>query len=63
MMLEVTIGESICVRMDDEDVSITGLVPEQFEEYLVRMRRQAVQCYMDIPATSMVAPGDDNDEA
>jgi len=60
MMLEVTIGESICVRMDDENVNITNLIPEQFEEYLVRMRRQAVQCYTDLPASSMIAPGDDD---
>ena len=44
MMLEITIGETICV------------------EYLVRMRRQAVQCYTDLPASSLVQPGE-GDEA
>ena len=58
MMLEVTIGETICIRMDDDDATVTRMIPEQFEEYLVRMRRQAVQCYTDLPASSLVQPGE-----
>ena len=38
MILEVTIGESICIRMDDE-MTDSRPVPEQVEDYLVRMRR------------------------
>jgi hypothetical protein len=50
MMLEVTIGDAICVRMEDDSLSVNGIVPEQFEEYLVRMGRQALRVYSDIDA-------------
>lgn len=48
MMLEITIGESICVRIDDciEDQRLT---PEQTEDYLTRMRRTALEVYAGLP--------------
>ena len=48
MMLEITIGATICVRYDDcmEDVRLT---PELVEDYLTRMRRTAVAMYDSIP--------------
>ena len=48
MMLEVTIGATICVRYDDcmEDVRLT---PELVEDYLTRMRRTAVAMYDNLP--------------
>ena len=48
MMLEITIGATICVRYDDcmEDVRLT---PELVEDYLTRMRRTAVAMYDGMP--------------
>jgi len=48
MMLEITIGATICVRYDDcmEDVRLT---PELVEDYLTRMRRTPVAMYDSIP--------------
>ena len=48
MMLEITIGATICVRYDDcmEDVRLT---PELVEDYLTRMRRTAVAMYDNLP--------------
>lgn len=61
MMLEVTIGESICVRMDD-GMEDQRLNPEQTEDYLRRMGRQAVTIYNDLPtATLIVTDGDSED--
>jgi hypothetical protein len=44
MMLEVTIGETICVRMDDE-MTDQRLTPEHVEDYLTRMARTAAKMY------------------
>lgn len=57
MILEVTIGESICIRMDDE-MTEQRPTPEQVEDYLTRMSRSAVKTYVDLPAASMYQPGD-----
>jgi hypothetical protein len=48
MILQITIGESICVSVDDciEDVRLT---PEQTEDYLTRMRRTAIDLFEGIP--------------
>lgn len=54
MMLEITIGESICVRIDD-CIEHERLMPEQVEDYLTRMRRTAVALYDGLP-------NDDNDD-
>lgn len=48
MMLEVGIGESVIVRMDD-DMTNTRLNPEQVEDYLTRMRRTALKVYRNLP--------------
>jgi hypothetical protein len=61
MMLEVSIGDSIAVRMDD-GIEDQRLTPEQTEDYLIRMSRTAVKTYADIPASSMVAPEGDEDD-
>ena len=53
MILEVTIGESICVRMDDE-MTDSRPVPEAVGDYLARMREQAVKCYTDLPSAAEV---------
>jgi len=53
MILEVTIGESITIRMDD-DMNDSRPVPEAVGDYLGRMREQAVKCYMDLPTASTV---------
>jgi hypothetical protein len=58
MMLEVSIGDSIAVRMDD-GIEDQRLTPEQTEDYLIRMSRTAVKTYADIPATSMVVEVED----
>ena len=60
MMLEITIGESICIRMDD-GIEDQRPVPEQVEDYLTRMSRAAVKTYCDIPASSMIGAEDDDD--
>ena len=44
MMLEVTIGESIRVAIDD-CIESERLMPEQVEDYLTRMRRTAVDLF------------------
>ena len=62
MMLEVTIGESICVRMDD-GIEDSRPVPEQVEDYLTRMSRTAVKTYVDLPASSMIGALEDDDES
>jgi hypothetical protein len=41
MMLEVTLGEHVAVRFDDEMVDQRP-TPEQVEDYLTRMRRTAM---------------------
>ena len=61
MVLEVTIGESICVRMDD-GIEDSRPVPEQVEDYLTRMSRAAVKTYVDLPASSMIGALEDDDE-
>ena len=48
MMLEITIGESICVRLDD-CIEDQRLNPEQVEDYLTRMRRTAIDLFEGIP--------------
>jgi hypothetical protein len=58
MVLEVTIGESICIRMDD-GIEDSRPVPEQVEDYLTRMSRAAVKTYTDIPTSSMIGGDDD----
>ena len=60
MMLEVTIGESICVRMDD-GIEDSRPVPEQVEDYLTRMSRTAVKTYTDIPTAALVSYEDDDE--
>jgi hypothetical protein len=40
MMLEVTLGEHVAVRFDD-DMPEQRLTPEQAEDYLTRMARTA----------------------
>ena len=59
MILELTIGESITIRMDD-DITDSRPVPEVVGDYLARMRQEAVQTYMDLPSAS-VTTGDDGD--
>jgi len=61
MMLEVTIGESICIRMDD-GIEDSRPVPEQVEDYLTRMSRAAVKTYVDLPASAMSGYVEDPDE-
>lgn len=48
MILEITIGESICVRIDDM-IEHERLTPERTEDYLTRMRRTAIDLYQAIP--------------
>lgn len=59
MILEVTIGESICIRMDDE-MTDSRPVPEAVGDYLARMREQAVKCYVDLPSPAEVAASDND---
>ena len=54
MMLEITIGESICVRIDD-CIEDTRLNPEQVEDYLTRMRRTAIDLFDGIPEAEVPA--------
>lgn len=61
MILEVTIGESICIRMDDE-MTDQRPTPEQVEDYLTRMSRTAVKTYVDLPTPSHAQPGDDSED-
>lgn len=61
MILEVTIGESVCIRMDDE-ITDSRPTPEQTEDYLNRMSRAAVKTFNDLPTVSMLAPGDDSED-
>ena len=58
MILEVTIGESITIRMDD-DMNDSRPVPEAVGDYLARMREQAVKCYMDLPNASYIEADDE----
>jgi hypothetical protein len=58
VILEVTIGESICIRMDDE-MTDSRPVPEAVGDYLARMREQAVKCYVDLPSAAEMAANDE----
>lgn len=59
MILEVTIGESICIRMED-GMDDSRPVPEAVGDYLARMREQAVKCYVDLPSPAEVAASDND---
>ena len=48
MMLELSLGEHVCVRIDD-DMTHQRLTPEQVEDYLTRMRRTAAARWDDMP--------------
>lgn len=48
MMLEISLGEHVAVRIDD-DMTNTRLTPEQVEDYLTRMRRTAAALWDGIP--------------
>lgn len=62
MMLEVTLGEHVAVRFDDEMIDQRA-VPEQVEDYLTRMGRTAVNVWNattnDIPVPALVDPDDE----
>ena len=58
MMLEVTIGESICARFDD-DMQDQRPTPEVVEDYLTRMRRTAIDLFEGIPDEQVPALTED----
>lgn len=62
MMLEITIGETICVRYDD-CIEDERMLPELVEDYLTRMRRTAIDLFEGIPNEPVPALDGHEDES